>query len=214
MPAPSAPIPPWPAAGASQPSARGDIPLNRTARLLLALTVVALDAASKAWAVRALRAGATIWIWHPWLGLGLYWNAGAANDLGARHPGVVMAVGIAGTAALVAILLAQRRAGPGVPLMLGGAAGNLLSRLVAGAVPDFIRVYPGRGLFDLADLALQVGAVWLVVAWAGAARPRARAARPRGSWRRRARERGPTGLAPLWPKAGGRPGGRPRRGKH
>jgi lipoprotein signal peptidase len=130
---------------------------------MLALGVLALDQGSKAWAARALRSGATRWIWRPWLGLGLYWNAGAANDVGAHHPGIVLAVGLAGTAALAAVLIVQQRASPGVPLMLGGAAGNVLSRLVAGAVPDFIRVYPGNGLFNLADLSLQVGVIWVAI---------------------------------------------------
>lgn len=137
--------------------------LSRAGRLVLALCVVAVDAASKAWAVRALSGAGTRWLWHPWLGLALYWNRGAISDLGAGHPGIVTAVGLVGTAALAVLLLAQRRAGPGVALMLGGGGGNLLSRLVSGAVPDFIRVYPGHGVFNLADVSLQVGVVWLVV---------------------------------------------------
>lgn len=131
--------------------------------------------------MRTLGGAAAPWIWRPWLGLGLYWNRGAANDLGAQHPGIVTAVGLVGTGALAVLLLAQRRAGPGVALMLGGAGGNVLSRLVSGAVPDFIRVYPGHGLFNLADVSLQVGVVWLVVellVLSGQGRTPSRRARP------------------------------------
>ena len=47
--------------------------------------------------------------------------------------------------------------------MLGGAAGNLSSRLSQGVVTDFIHVWFWPGIFNLADAFLRVGAVLL--AW-------------------------------------------------
>jgi signal peptidase II len=51
-------------------------------------------------------------------------------------------------------------------LVLGGALGNLLDRLIHGYVIDFIDVYYGAWhwpAFNVADSAITVGAVLLVV---------------------------------------------------
>lgn len=146
--------------------------MSKGRRLLLALLVVAVDAASKAWANRALSPTRVRWLVGHWMGMQLLHNPGATLGLGAGHPGIVTAVGLAGTAALTAVLLTQAKGGPGIALMLGGAAGNVLSRLTAGAVTDFLRVYPWPGIFNLADVALRVGAVVFLIEliWAPGAR--------------------------------------------
>lgn len=61
-----------------------------------------------------------------------------------------------------AVAAAGARAGVAVGLLLGGAASNLIDRLVRGAVLDFInlRVWP---VFNLADSAVVVGVV--LVLW-------------------------------------------------
>lgn len=54
----------------------------------------------------------------------------------------------------------------GLALMLGGAAGNLVDRLVRGSVIDFIGLYAGDfhwPAFNLADSAITVGAVLVAV---------------------------------------------------
>ncbi|MCL6565641.1 MAG: signal peptidase II [Acidobacteriia bacterium] len=54
----------------------------------------------------------------------------------------------------------------GLALMLGGAAGNLVDRLVRGSVIDFIDLYAGDfhwPAFNLADSAITVGAVLVAV---------------------------------------------------
>ena len=54
-----------------------------------------------------------------------------------------------------------------IALVLGGAAGNLYDRLVLGKVVDFIDVFYGTWhwpAFNLADSAICVGAVMLVIA--------------------------------------------------
>jgi signal peptidase II len=58
----------------------------------------------------------------------------------------------------------------GLGLVLGGAVGNLVDRLVRapdpfrGAVVDWLRVSPYRPVFNIADVALRVGGVLLIVA--------------------------------------------------
>ena len=62
----------------------------------------------------------------------------------------------------VATTLAQA----GVALLAGGAAGNLLDRLLHGAVTDFLELHVGSfywPAFNVADSAITVGAVLLVV---------------------------------------------------
>jgi len=56
----------------------------------------------------------------------------------------------------------------GLCLILGGAIGNLLDRLVFGYVVDFINFYIGSfspfGVFNVADMAISIGVLLLLVA--------------------------------------------------
>ncbi len=68
-------------------------------------------------------------------------------------------------------LLASGRAGhrlsrTGIALILGGAAGNLVDRLLHGSVVDFIELYAGDfhwPAFNLADSAITIGAVLVAI---------------------------------------------------
>lgn len=55
---------------------------------------------------------------------------------------------------------------PGLSLILGGAAGNLLDRIFFGSVIDFIDVFAGRfhwPAFNVADSALTIGIVVMLI---------------------------------------------------
>jgi signal peptidase II len=57
-------------------------------------------------------------------------------------------------------------AGAGLALLAGGAAGNLLDRLLHGAVTDFVELHAGSfywPAFNLADSAITIGAVLLMI---------------------------------------------------
>jgi signal peptidase II len=57
-------------------------------------------------------------------------------------------------------------AGAGLALLAGGAAGNLLDRLLHGAVTDFIELHAGSfywPAFNLADSAITIGAALLLI---------------------------------------------------
>jgi signal peptidase II len=54
----------------------------------------------------------------------------------------------------------------GLALLAGGAAGNLLDRLLHGSVTDFVELHVGRfywPAFNLADSAITVGAILMVI---------------------------------------------------
>ena len=68
------------------------------------------------------------------------------------------------------LLLSGRIATPlacaGLALLAGGAAGNLLDRVMHGAVTDFVELHAGNfywPAFNLADSAITVGAVLLIL---------------------------------------------------
>ena len=123
-------------------------------------------------------------------------NTGASFGLEAGHPLLVVLAAVV-IIALVAVLLARTRSRAAalcLAAVLGGALGNLADRLFRspglgrGAVVDWIHVALYPATFNLADLAIRVGAVGAVVAMLGTG---ARGA----SWRAR-RSPGLDSLAP------------------
>ncbi|AIF48896.1 signal peptidase II [Dyella japonica] len=143
--------------------------------LLLSAVVIVLDQLSKWWALAALQPAGTP---HPvipgFLNWTLAFNKGAAFSFLAAGDGwqrwffVLLAVVISGV--LVSWLSRTPRgdwktALP-VSLIVGGALGNLIDRLHASQVTDFIHVYFREWnypVFNFADCGITVGAVALVV---------------------------------------------------
>ena len=151
------------------------------ARLVLgastAVAVVAADQLTKSWALEALDDGPVHLVGT--LRLNLSFNTGAAFGLGQGLAPLLMFVAIAVLVALVAF----GRTAADTPLavvalglVVGGAVGNLIDRLVRdheGAVVDFIDLqwWP---IFNLADSAITIGALLFVLgARAGTAPPAA-----------------------------------------
>jgi signal peptidase II len=109
-------------------------------------------------------------------------NTGAAfgllNAADFPYKSAVM-IGIA-TLALVAISIYARQLGAherlsryGLALILGGAFGNLIDRAIAGYVVDFVDVYWGEAhfwAFNVADAAITVGAVLVLLEMVGIGR--------------------------------------------
>ena len=102
-------------------------------------------------------------------------NTGASFGLGAGHPIVIVLTAVA-VIAIVAVLLARTRSKAAalcLAAVLGGALGNLADRLFRapglgrGAVVDWIHVAVYPATFNLADLAIRVGAIGAVVALLG-----------------------------------------------
>ncbi|MEP6898164.1 MAG: signal peptidase II [Rhodanobacter sp.] len=151
--------------------------------LWLSAVVIALDQLSKWWAVQALQ---PIGVPHPvipgFLNWTLAFNSGAAFSFLAGSGGwqrwffVLLALLISSVLVTWLARTPRRdwRTGMPLALIIGGALGNLVDRLHAAQVTDFIHVhfhewnYP---VFNLADCGITVGAVLLVVSGLFAGKP-------------------------------------------
>ncbi len=132
--------------------------------------VVALDQATKAWAVHTLP-GSPVTLIDGTLELALARNTGSAFSLFQTLTPVVAILAVAIALVLVRVVRRthERTVLIALALVLGGALGNLIDRLfrspgwLRGAVVDFIhlRDWP---TFNVADSAITIGAV-LLVAW-------------------------------------------------
>jgi signal peptidase II len=130
------------------------------------LLTLALDQGSKAWALATLTPGEPRDLVGPALRLNLIRNAGAAFSLG---DGVTWLLTIVALGIVVWVGLAARRVGHRwwavtLGLLLGGAVGNLIDRILRepglgrGHVVDFID-YFGLFIGNIADLAIVGAAV-------------------------------------------------------
>jgi len=117
-------------------------------------------------------------------------NSGAFLSIGSNLPGRLRAaifdgiVSIAlGAAAFVLFRGGVKSAADevAVALIIGGGVGNLIDRLrFHGRVTDFLYLSAGplhTGVFNVADMAITVGIVWLLLAWGFARRRSTRASR-------------------------------------
>ena len=152
---------------------RGDSAVRRRgvrwAMLAIAATVLAADQVSKTLVLGS----------HPgapaaetgWAAVRLVRNTGASGGIAAGHPVLVTltAVLIAGAAVTLALRVRGRGIAICLAAVLGGALGNLSDRLFRspgfgrGAVVDWIHL-GGSGSFNVADMAIQFGALAAVVA--------------------------------------------------
>ena len=146
------------------------------------------DAATKAWALSALRDGHQIAVPGGIVRLQLVANHGAGFGIGAGDESVVAVVSLAliialGVWAARASTVAERLGGW---LAVGGGLGNLVDRVVRplgglhGAVTDWIHVSFYRPTFNLADLWLRGGLLIAVVGWLWSRRRRQAPVPPAG----------------------------------
>lgn len=142
--------------------------------LWLSLLIVVLDQATKRLAVEMLD------LYHPvplmpLLNLTLMYNEGAAfsflSDAGGWQRWFLAGVALVMSVVLVVWLLRlgphERLMAAALSLVTGGAVGNLIDRLSAGRVVDFVDFYVGDWhwpAFNVADSAITVGVVLLLLA--------------------------------------------------
>lgn len=140
--------------------------------LLISAGVVLLDQLAKWAAVKYLIRHAEIAL-APFLNLTLVFNRGAAfgflNDAAGWQNLFFVAVASIACAVIVYLLWRLERdnriVAVALALILGGAVGNLIDRLLNGYVIDFIDVYYRNWhwpAFNVADSAITIGAVLLV----------------------------------------------------
>ena len=144
---------------------------RRTALLaLVAAVVLALDIATKVWVVAELEGRRTLELLGGQLLIRVSRNPGAAFSLGEGATLLFTAVAIVVIVVIVRVSTRLRSAGWALSLglLLGGAAGNLVDRLLRspgpgrGAVVDFIdfQVWPS---FNVADSGIVVGGLLAVL---------------------------------------------------
>ncbi|WP_304454242.1 signal peptidase II [Nocardiopsis sp. YSL2] len=138
--------------------------------LLVALTAILVDLATKQWVLSTFSEGESVDVIGSFLQFTLVFNTGAAFSLGTGYTWVFTI--IASCVVLVIAYIGRRVRsvwwGVTLGLMMGGAAGNLVDRFFRdpapfhGAVVDFIRL-PNYPVFNIADSCVVVGAILVVV---------------------------------------------------
>jgi signal peptidase II len=147
---------------------------NALVWLWLSATVIALDQLSKVWALQTLPpAGLPHPVIPGFLNWTLAFNTGAAFSFlagGAGWQRWFFAVLALVVCSMLVVWLARTprrdwRTGMPLAMIIGGAIGNLIDRLHAAQVTDFIQVYFRQWsypVFNLADCGITVGAVMLI----------------------------------------------------
>jgi signal peptidase II len=137
---------------------------------VVALPLVLLDQITKMLAHDALWQGEIVPLL-PFLNLRLGFNRGISFGLLPAGSGfevtalIGLTVVIALTVAILSIRTANSHEGHAFALILGGALGNLVDRVRDGMVTDFIDLHAGGyhwPTFNVADVAISLGAAWLV----------------------------------------------------
>ena len=152
----------------------------------MALVVIVLDQLTKLWIVVNIPNGGSVDVL-PVLNIIHTYNPGAAWSMFANAGGaqrwVFSALAITVSVVLVywlrrLALSTQRLLIGGLTLILGGAIGNVLDRLRLGHVVDFVQVHWGNSYFpafNVADSAISIGAVLVVLDALHEAQPERRA---------------------------------------
>ena len=141
--------------------------------IALSVILVLLDQLTKSLVLRTLRHGERIRVVDGFFDLTLVYNEGAAFSFLANAGGwqrwFFTGIGIAAAAFIVFLLRrhgSQRLFALALALILGGAVGNVIDRLIHGKVVDFLLAY-WRGFhwpaFNVADCAITIGAVLLIL---------------------------------------------------
>ena len=138
---------------------------------LYALLALILDQASKLWVLKGLNLAAVekIEVFPPFLNFHMAWNTGVNFGLFAANKWILIALALA---ICVWVVLWVRRGMNAwgqlfAGLLLGGALGNVIDRVIYGAVVDFLNMsccgIDNRWSFNVADAAIFVGAFGLIL---------------------------------------------------
>jgi signal peptidase II len=148
---------------------------DRRLEILIAVLIVLADQIAKAVIRSTIPIYSSLTVVPGLLNLTHVRNTGAAFGIlnSVDFPFKPLLIAIVATAALVAVALYaaglaphQRAARVGLALVIGGAAGNLLDRVLHGSVVDFVDVYWGTyhfWAFNLADSAITIGVAVLIL---------------------------------------------------
>ena len=151
-------------------AARGATLRSRTLLLTVALLAVVADVTTKVWVVDRLEGRSPVRLLGGLVTFAVSRNSGAAFSFAQGATVVFTLVALGVIVVIVRTLPRLRSAAWAVTLglLLGGAVGNLLDRLLRapgpgrGAVVDFVQL-PHFAVFNVADSCITVGAVLAVV---------------------------------------------------
>jgi signal peptidase II len=147
----------------------------RTLNVILPLLIVAADQLTKAIVRATLPLHESITVIPEFMDFTHVRNTGAAFGFldGVDFPFKTVVIALIATAALVGVGMYaaslshhQLAARAGLSLIIGGAAGNLIDRLTAGSVVDFVDVYWRTWhfwAFNVADSAITVGVAIMIL---------------------------------------------------
>jgi len=143
---------------------------------IIAGAVFALDQAIKVWVVHVLdlKSRLAIDVYPPWLNLRMAWNRGMNFGLFASGSDVarwiMIAIALAVSAWVwrwIATSDEEPAARISTGLLVGGALGNVVDRILYGAVADFLNMstpgWTNPWAFNVADIAIFLGAAGLVL---------------------------------------------------
>jgi signal peptidase II len=157
-------------------------PSPRRIELWLPALIVLFDQATKAIVRRTLSLHESVAVVPGFLDFTHVQNTGAAFGIlnAADFPFKTMAIAIVATGALICVALyaaglAHQQVLPriGLALIMGGAAGNLIDRVMVGSVVDFVDVYWRTYHFwavNVADSAITIGVALMILDMIGVGR--------------------------------------------
>jgi len=150
-------------------------PPQRLIEFVLPMVIVAVDQATKAMVRASVPIHDSVTVIPGFFNITHALNSGAAFGIldGADFPYKTVVIAVIATAALIGVGMYaaslshhQLIARIGLALIVGGAAGNLIDRVLAGSVVDFADFYLGTHhfwAFNVADSAISVGVTMLIL---------------------------------------------------
>jgi signal peptidase II len=152
-----------------------DVTSRRPLQIWIAASVVILDQVTKMMVRTELALYDSITVIPGLLSLTRVHNTGAAFGLlnAIEFPGKTLVLTLVAVSALAALSMYASILGPeqrlsrlGLAFIIGGAAGNLIDRIAAGYVLDFVDVYSSGWhfwAFNVADAAITVGVTLMIL---------------------------------------------------
>lgn len=141
--------------------------MRRITPLLWIVAVFFVDQVSKAVVLKAFSPGESKEVFGDFLRISLVLNRGGIFGLGQSLGGVFLVLSV-GVLLFALYLSKELRQNKVLGFVIGGAIGNLLDRVRYGAVVDFIDIgYKGLRwpVFNLADLAITLGMILMLLNW-------------------------------------------------
>lgn len=134
--------------------------------LLISLSALALDQWTKMYIIAHLKPGESVPVWLQVFHITHVQNPGGAFGILAHHTTIFIILGLALVLFVIAIRFyfprSDYKSTLSLGLLTGGVSGNLVDRLRAGYVTDFLdfRIWP---VFNLADIFILLGAFFLLL---------------------------------------------------